>query len=505
MVMIMPFMKKISNLLKEDTKQKNEISKKLSENIIEIEDRLQDCPDVMKRKVFISDNKEAYFIFAKDIVDIDLLQRDFMNPILSMDYNELISKSNIEKLPASDIKFCYNFDSVMASIFSGNTIFLMEGMDFAVSCELRSFIKRNIQEPETEKNVKGPHEGFIELLDINIGILRRKIYNPALKFKMLTIGAITNQHVAIAYIDGVANKVLIDRLFNKINSINYDGMVVIGILEQFITDFPNSPFPQYQTTERPDRATAALLEGKLVVLLDGTPVTLIAPVSFFSFFKALDDYSFDWIFGSFMGLIRLLALFNAVFLPGIYIALLSFHYYMIPLNLLIPLAESRATVPFPPIIEALIMEIIIETLREASIRLPTYVGTSIGVVGGIIIGQAAVQAGIVSNLMVIVVSITAIASFSIPSYNMGTAIRVIRFFVMILSSIFGMIGIVVSGVMMFANLLIIESLGQPYFQPIIPFKAKDLKDVIIRLPIKFHKLRPDIAKPVDKKRGNNNE
>lgn len=204
-------------------------------------------------------------------------------------------------------------------------------------------------------------------------------------------------------------------------------------------------------------------------------------------------------------MLRMLSLFITLLLPAIYIALLSFHYYMLPFTLLVPLAESRSRVPFPPVVEALLMEIIIEMIRESAIRLPTYIGATIGVVGGLVIGQAAVQAGIVSTLMIIIVAVTAIAGFTIPNYDFGISIRMMRFAFMIFAAIFGMVGIAVLLTLFFSHLLILTSLGQPYFQPIAPLKIKDLKDVNMRLPLKFLKRRPDIAKPKDKVRGKKNE
>lgn len=258
-------------------------------------------------------------------------------------------------------------------------------------------------------------------------------------------------------------------------------------------------------SESPQRSVAALLEGRFVIMLDGNPGVLIAPITFFTFLRAADDYSYNWISGSFIGFIRLLAIIVAITLPSIYISVTSFNYNLVPLGLLIPLAQSRSMVPFPPIIEALIMEIAIEFIRESSIRLPTYIGTTIGVVGGIIIGQAAVNAGIVSSLLIIIVAITSIASFVTPTFDFGDALRLLRFGFLILTSIFGLMGLEVALILSFAHLISLESLGQPYFQPIFPFKAKDLKDAIIRLPLKYLQTRPDIAKPLVKKRGNNSD
>ena len=471
------------------------------EILLLIEERFKDCPDIIRRKVSLKDYRRGLFIYVEELIDKDLVQRDFINTILNMEYENMIREETLQNLPVAILTFPNDADVMVSNILAGNAVFIGEDIEYILSCDLKKLDKRSIEEPETEKNVRGSHEGFIEVLKTNMGILRRRIKNSNLKFKTFKLGTTTNQMVVIAYIEDIANPSLLEILSEKIGSINFDGFLSIGAIEQFITDHPNSPFPQYQATERPDKVAASLLEGKLVVMLDSTPVSLIVPVNFFGFFQAPDDYSTNWMFGTFLRILRLANGLTAIFLPAIYIAILSFHYYAVPLNLLIPLAESRARVPFPPIVEALIMELTLETLREASIRLPTYIGTSIGVVGGLIIGQAAVEAGIVSNLMVIVVAVTAIASFVIPNYDMGLAIRLIRFFVMIAASIFGIIGIIVASSLITGHLVTLESLGQPYFQPLIPFKFKDLKDTFIRLPIQSHYKRPDIAQPLDNKRG----
>jgi hypothetical protein len=390
-------------------------------------------------------------------------------------------------------------------MLTGCTLFFANGTGFALSCKSRKFEKRGINEPETEKNVRGSHEGFVETINTNMAILRRKIKNNNLKFKTMKIGATTEQTVAIAYIKDIANPELLETLYGKIKNINYDGILANGYIEQMITDFPNSPFPQYQATERPDKVVSAMLDGRFAIILEGTPVVLIVPTTLFSLFQTTDDYSTNWMFGSYLTSIRVVGAIAAMFFPAFYIAVTMYHYYVVPLNLLVPLAESRSRVPFPPIIEALIMEITIEMLREAAIRLPTYIGASIGIVGGIVIGQAAVQAGIVSDVLVVIVAVTAIGSYVIPNYDLGLAVRFLRFGIMILASIFGIIGILISAVMLYAHLTVIESLGQPYLQPLVPFWPKDAGDVVFRLPFKYLMKRPELAKPLDKRRGKSNE
>lgn len=470
-----------------------------------IDEQIQDCPDIIRRKVFLDNQQEAFFFYIEELVDQDLLYRDFIRPILALNLKELSDEMFVQNLPSNKTSLIYDSKKVVESIIAGNSVFVCDVLPAAVSCTVKDIEIRAIEEPITEKNVRGPHEGFIESLGVNLSILRRKIKNNKLKFKTITLGQQTNQQAAIAYIEGIANMEIVNALYTKISKIKIDGLPAIGFIEQSITSHPHSIFPQFLATERPDKAMAALLEGRIVVLQDGTPVVLIAPVNFFSFFQSLDDYSTLWIHGSFLRMLRFVALMVSILLPSLYIAITSFHYYAVPLNMLVPLAESRAKVPFPPIVEVLILEGTIELVREAAIRLPSYIGTAISVVAGLIIGQASVEAGLVSELLIVIVAATAVASYVIPVYDMALGIRILRFCFIVAASIFGIIGIVIISSMTVAHLLTIESLGQPFLQPIAPLNIKDLKDTLIRLPISLMGQRESTTRTKNEQRGNSNE
>jgi spore germination protein len=470
-----------------------------------INEALTDCPDIIRKKVHIDNHYEAYFLYIKELADLSLLQRDFIGPITAMNLEQLCNEININNLACGEMSILYDSAAVVESIMAGNSVFICDSIPFAVACMLVDIEKRSIEEPVTEKNIRGPHEGFVEPLYVNLSILRRKLKNNRLKFKTVTSGQQTNQRIVIAYIEGIANTDMLNGLVEKISKIDMDGLSNTGYIEQSIAAYPNSVFPQFLSTERPDKVMAALLEGRIVVLEDGTPRVLIAPVNFMAFFQALDDYSTLWIHGSFSRLIRVSAFLIAILLPSVYIAVISFHYYAVPLDLLVPLAESRAKVPFPPIVEALILEFTVEMVREAAIRLPTYIGTAISVVAGLIIGQAAVEAGIVSNLLIIIVAATAVASYVIPSQDMALAVRILRFVYMVAASIFGIIGIVVATALTIAHLIDIESLGQPYFQPFSPLDKEGFKDSVLRLPLKMMRKRPNMTRSKNKVRGGNNE
>jgi len=476
-----------------------------NKNFFLIDDRLKDCPDIIRRKVILNSGQKGCFFFVQGICDIDLMQRDFITPILNLkklDSDELRYLPN--KIPVAGLTFPLLIDSLVQDILAGNVVFICQRLNCGISCTLKKYEKRSINEPQGEKSVRGDHDGFIEDMATNISTLRRKIKNSNLKFKNFTVGTTSNQTVSIAYLEHIANPKLLQILCDKLSKLNYDAFIGIGYLEQIIVDHPNSIFPQYLATERPDKAIAGLLEGRFVLMLQETSFVLIVPVTIYSFTQTPDDYTVHWTGASYLIMLRMVALLVTLFLPGLYIAVISFHYYVIPMALLVPLADSRSRVPFPPVVEAFMIEFVLEMLREASIRLPSFITASIGVVGGLVIGQAAVQAGIVSNLMIILVATSAIAGYTIPTYDMGISFRLVKYAVMVFSAIFGIVGVVIPMMMMFSHLLVLDSLGEPYFQPIAPFKFRDLKDSIIRAPFKYLKKRPDIAKPLDKERGKEN-
>ncbi|MHC1681998.1 MAG: spore germination protein [Clostridiaceae bacterium] len=478
----------------DNAKNINVISPNVIDNLNKIQGEFTDAPDLKVKKVTLKDNITGYFIYIDGLIDIDVIQRDFITPVLNLNAEYLFTPEIIDEIPASNTLVHYNIPEVINVIAQGSTSLIIDGASFSLSCNAKKIEKRSVTEPETEKNVRGSHEGFIEALQVNTAILRRKIQNPKLKFKTLTIGTMTKQTLMVAYIDGIASDEILKILLKKLKSYDLDSALTAGHIEQYISESPYSPFPQCNSTERPDKAVASLLEGKFIILLDGTPAVLITPVSIFSFFQTTDDYSMHWYLGTFSRIVRLLGIIIALILPALYIAITSFHYYMIPLNLLIPFALSRSKVPFPPIIEALLMELTIEMLREASIRLPNYIASTIGVIGGIIIGQAAVEAGIVSGLFLVIVAVTAITSYVVPNYTLSSSFRLIRFIFTIATSLLGIVGLMICNTMIIIHILSLESFGQPYFQPIIPLKLKDLKDSIVRLKIKNLKRKPNTVK-----------
>ncbi|MBY0013549.1 spore germination protein [Paenibacillus typhae] len=349
---------------------------------------------------------------------------------------------------------------------------------------------RSVQSSETETVIAGPHDAFVESASTNLSLIRRRLKSPHLKIRRYDVGEISKTTVYVLYVERIVNMQLVEDLEQRIQTIETDELNDGGKLTQFIEDNPASVFPQFLTTERPDVAVSKLAAGRVIVIVENSPTVISAPSSFFEFFSSPDDYYQRWALGTALRLMRFLALLITVTFTAMYVSVTTFHYEMIPEALLITLAESRNRVPFPPVYEALLMEIMIELLREAGARLPSKIGQTIGIVGGIVIGQAAVQAGLTSNVLIIAVASSAIASFVIPSYMMSASLRLIRFVIIILAGIWGNMGLVIGISLIVIHLSGLTSLGTSYVTPIAPMKLRDWKDVFIRAPFSMLRTRP---------------
>ncbi|MCD5322189.1 spore germination protein [Pontibacillus sp. HN14] len=356
---------------------------------------------------------------------------------------------------------------------------------------------RAVSQPEVEFSVLGPKEAFVESIDTNLLLIRKRLPIPQVKIKEIRVGSLTKTRVTVMYIDGIADEENVNTVTQRIKDIHYDEIVDSSYLIQMISDNPKSIFPQLVSSERPDRITGELGEGKVIVLVDGSPNVISGPTTLIEFFSAFEDYFMNWTIASAMRLIRLFAVFFSVLSSPLYVAILTYHYELIPMDLLATLISSRRDIPFPPILEAIILELAIELLREAGARLPTKVGQTIGIVGGIVIGTAAVEAGITSNVLLIVVALSALASFTTPIYEMSNTIRLVRFPFLLMAQFLGLLGVFISGIFVLGHLLRLTSLGRPYLAPVFPFRFKELKDTFIRLSFRYQQSRPVQMRPED--------
>lgn len=485
-----------------------ELFSNVQDNIENIKKMLGSPTDLLARVFTPTASGQACAILCIDgLVDKDVLNHDVIRNIqlgaseagiaLPEDGGELLTVIENVILSSHELKRVRTLDDVTLAILSGDCALFADGTDQALIIGSKGWVNRSVEEPQTESVVRGPREGFTENIRTNTMLIRRRIRDPNLRLDAYKIGRRTRKDLVIAYVAGITHPALVKEAERRLATIDMDDAPESGIVEQWIQDSFLSPFPTLMHTERPDKVTTSLMQGKVAILLDGTPFVLTAPATFGQMLQSPEDYYERWQIGSFIRFLRYTAAFFSVFLPSMYIALVSFHQGMIPSKLAFSVAAAREGVPFPAIVEAFIMELTLELLREAGIRLPKPIGQTIGIVGGLVIGEAAVSAGIVSPIMVIVVAVTAISSFAIPSYSMGISFRIMRFGVMLSAAAFGLFGIIMSYIVINIHLVNLKSFGIPYSTPFAPFFPRDWRDLVIRVPMTMRKYRPQMMQTED--------
>jgi len=476
------------------------IASSLSLNLEEAALRFPDWPDfVAFRFAAGAEETPAALLYLDGLTDKKAVNDNLLRPMMSP------QAGNGQGIPAPTIggvRLIRTWGEIEHAVMGGECVLLLDGREQARAYDTSGWPQRAIEDPQLESSLKGAHQGFVETAAQNLALLRRYLPNKNLRVHKQTVGRRGLTTLMIVYLEDVAHPDVLEELKTRIGKVDIDAIINTGELAEYIEDNPYSPFPQFILTERPDSAVSQLLQGRYVVIVDKSPSVVIAPAAFTAFFQSVDDYSSRWMIASFIRLLRFIAFFIALLLPATYISFISYNFEVVPLQLFLSIAESRERVPFPPLLEALLMEITLEMMREAGIRLPAAVGQTIGIVGGIVVGQAAVQAGVVSNIMVIVVASTAIASFILPSYDMGTAVRLLRFPMMLMASLFGIVGMVIGFMTIVVHLMSLESLGTPYGSPLAPFRWADMKDTFVRFPLWSMVKRPKSARPVqDRKIG----
>lgn len=443
-------------------------------------EQFQDCEDIQHRQF-----KELgiQFIYFDYLVDKQILKEELLNWLNKGETCEVH-----REIESSQLKEVSSNKQAVISVLNGDVVLSFESRVY--SLKANGGESRSIEESETESIILGPHEAFIESTDVNISLIRKRVKSSHLKAVNLSAGEITKTSITLMYLEDIAPQEELELLKERIDDIEYRDILDTNMLVQLIDDQPLSPFPQFFTTERPDVVASKLLAGRIIGIVDGSPYVFCAPVSFFDFFQSADDYSQRWITGTFIRLLRMFAFVITVALTALYVSITTFHYEMVPQELLPSLIESRSKVPFPPLLEAIFLELVIELLREAGARLPTKIGQTIGIVGGIVIGQAAVEAGITSNILIIAVAVSAISSFVIPSYVMSASIRIVRFSFIILAGLWGNMGLVFGLGVLIIHLTSLTSLKTPYMIPFSPTYFSDWLDTMIRAPFMFIKNRP---------------
>jgi hypothetical protein len=488
-------------------KEQSQLLDNVMENIQVLKNIYTDCSDIIFRQFLIGHQTEAVLLYIEGMSNIEEIDKSILAPLMK---HEAVNLSDIqtileEKLAVSKVTQISTFQDVVQQVSFGNPVILIDSQVKGIAAGLAKFEKRAIEEPMAESVVRGPRDGFTETMNVNTSLLRRKIKSSKLKMRSLTIGRYSNTNVMLVYIEGLAEQSLIDEVNSRLSRIDIDGILESGYIEGFIEDNPYSPFPQLLNTERPDIAASALLEGRIVILIDETPFALIAPITLYSLFQSAEDYYQRFIIGTLIRWLRYGFLLIALLLPSAYVAILTFHQEMVPTTLLLSVAKSREDVPFPAIVEAFIMEITFEALREAGIRLPKQVGSAVSIVGALVIGQAAVSAGLVSAPMVMVVAITGIASFAIPRYNAAISFRMLRFPIMVFAGTLGLLGIMLGLLLIIIHLATLRSFGVPYLSPMAPMEGVEMKDVLIRAPWWSLKTRPRLTGYNNQFRQSNNQ
>lgn len=518
------------------------LSVDLDENLAYFKSILGQAPDIVIQEFQIVDHNRAAIIYVDGLTDTKQVDQDILKPILQPQSaeeqmwryrpntytgespwqsplqspwetvvetdrtREVLVRTPLEPRPLAGLtieqlkerfvtishrKVTHTKQATLAAILEDTmVVLLINGEAKALALDAVGGEDRAIEEPATEAVIRGPREGFNENLGTSLSLIRRRLRTADLKIEAFTIGLRTKTKVAVCYLEGVASPNSVEELRIRLNRIDTDSIIDSGYIEEFIEDNPHSPFPQVQNTERPDVVAALILEGRIGIITDGSPFALIVPIDLWGALQASEDYYERHLISNAMRWLRFLYLFLNLYLPSMYVALTTFHQEMLPSKMLLSIAAAREVTPFPAVVEALIMEVTFEALREAGIRLPKAVGSAISIVGALVIGQAAVQAGIVSAPMVIVVSLTGIASFVIPRYNFAIAIRMLRFPMILLAGTLGMFGVIIGTLAIVIHLCGLRSLGMPYLSPVTPFSPNGMKDVFIRAPRWAMRSRP---------------
>lgn len=491
---------------------KRPLTRDLVDNVKVLKKLLGNSDDVIFRDFILGSANQipATAVYIDGLVNKEMVQRDTLAPLMLWAQEvlapavstpdaikELVSTRLLSML---EIKEKELYTEVAEEVLNGETVLLFDGLDIAIAMGTKSWEHRGVSEPKTENLIRGPREGFNEIMKTGVALIRRRIKDPMLRVKLIRMGQRSATDVALIYVEGVANPVLVKEVRRRLDLIKTDAIIDSGYIEQYIQDSPFSPFPQIQYTERPDRVASGVLEGRVAVISDGSPNALIVPATISTFLPAPEDYYERSLLMSFIRLVRTASILFSLLLPALYVSVVSFHQEIIPTTLALTIAGSRAGVPFSALVEALVMEFTFELLREAGVRLPAPLGSTIGIVGGIIVGQAAVSAGLVSPIMVIVVALTAIGSFAVPSFNIATSFRLLRFPLLFLGGAFGLFGVTAGLVLILVHMVSLKSFGVPYLSPLAPLTLSDLTDTVVRAPVWSHRLRPLMFRPTDARR-----
>lgn len=470
---------------------------------------------------------KAFIIYIDGMVNKDSINDFILRPLMLKNYanqyndNDIISeaiatnilvrkikKFNIEDyisdhlLPQNDIEKVSSFDKIIYDVSSGNCALFVDTINYVFDIDVKSFDKRSIAKPENELSIMGSQEAFVENLRTNTSMIRRNLCNENLIIENLSIGKTDKNSCSICYLKNLANSDLVAEVKFRLNNLDVEYLNSMGELKELIKDDMHTTLPEIISTERVDRATTLLLEGRVVVIYNGSPYVMVMPATIFDFLTTPEDLNVNFIFANFLKIIRAISYFITLLLPGLYVAITTYHGELIPTELLYSIISSRENVPFILIVEITLMELSFEIIREAGLRVPSPLGPTVGIVGALVLGQAAVQANIVSPFLIIIIAITGITSFSIPNYSLSFHLRLNRFIYIILGAVSGFFGIGIGLFLYLLTLCSLKSFGVPYLAPYAPF-AKIHSNGYFLKPAWKRENRSSFLDPKDTKIQNN--
>lgn len=402
-------------------------------------------------------------------------------------------------LPGNQVSEKYDMATIAEGLLSGDSVLLFDGEKVAVAVETKGFPSRSVGEPKTEAVVQGPQDGFVEAFRINIALVRRRLKDPRVVTDIVSVGELSKSFVAFMYIDGIASPKLIAEVRRRVEAVKVDIVGGVGVLEQYIEDSPRSIFPGLMATERPDRAAAYLSEGHVVIFVDNSPFAAVCPMTFWASLQTAEDYYLRWPFGAFLRYLRLVSLLLTTLVPALYLAIVNFHQEMIPTELMLFIAQSRENVPMPALAEILIMDLVFELIREAGVRIPNVIGPTIGLVASLVLGQAAVEAKLISPLVIMIVAVTGLSSFAIPNYVTSFGVRSLRFLFVFCAAVLGFYGVGAGVFLLIVYMAGLRSFGVPYLSPLAPLRAATA-DALTRGPLYQMEMRPAYTRPLDQRR-----
>ena len=497
-------MKRGGKLLKK-LEESRKVSANLRENEKYLRSRLENCSDILIRPMRLGDKHkvDCLMVYIEVAVSNMMLDDSALGKMINHFWE--ISPEDIQEfvrhnsLGIADVKKLENLDESIDAMLAGNAVFFIDGYDKAMKISSKGYPSTGVMEAESEKVLRGSREGFSDSVKSNSALIRKRLRDTRLKVEEYKIGVRSHTLTQVLYMDDLVHEGLLEEVKERLEEFQIDGILDSGMLEQLTEDVWYSPFPQYQTTERPDRAVQEILKGKVVILCDNSPEALILPGNFSSFMESSEDWYHRFEMASFLRILRYLAVIMATVLPGLYLAVIRFHTQILPSALILSFAEAREGVPFSSVVELIFLELAFELIREAGVRVPGSLGNAIGIVGGLVIGQAAVEANLVSPIVVMIVALTALGSMTVPNEEFAAAFRLVKYGFLILGGYLGIYGIVLGVYLVIGHLAGLISFGIPYLVPFIKKEQKGSKgEGVLRVPLRKRELRPLYAREEQK-------